>query len=288
MGSSKYYINNREKINKKRREKNRLKTIYGKTVIKKRCLICNNYFNTTIRYGFKIYCSIKCRRKGNNAPWAKHCSAERKIKIGLANKGRKHPQWQIDFLRRINTGRKHSKETIEKRSSKLRGLKWSEEKKKLFSEKRKGIIFSKEHIKNIGLASKKIWNTPEKKEYARLRRALQNNNYRNTSIELKIRDILTSLGLTFEYNKPILNIEHKYNCDIFLNKYNLIIECDGVYWHNLPKQKTMDNYRNKEIICSYNLLRLGENYIKTINTEVLKKILLEFKGHKYGKLQIYN
>jgi len=56
---------------------------------------------------------------------------------------------------------------------------------------------------------------------------------------------------------------------------NLVIECDGDYWHKYPTGTEIDHIRTKELIeKGFKVLRLWENEIKpmTINKfmEVIK------------------
>ncbi len=84
-----------------------------------------------------------------------------------------------------------------------------------------------------------------------------------SSIELLIHQLLTGLGIIFETQKPI----GPYVVDIYLPNKNLIIECDGNYWHNLPgvqeKDKKRDLYLRKQ---GYKILRLWEDEIREISS----------------------
>jgi G:T-mismatch repair DNA endonuclease (very short patch repair protein) len=54
---------------------------------------------------------------------------------------------------------------------------------------------------------------------------------KNTSIERKIQKLLMDLCLNFESNY----VESGFSFDILLKDYNIIIECQGDYWHRNPK-----------------------------------------------------
>jgi very-short-patch-repair endonuclease len=128
---------------------------------------------------------------------------------------------------------------------------------------------------------KAIWNTPEKKAYARERRAKQILPMRDTKIEIKIQDYLNQLEISFNTHR-YLDIIHDYQTDIFIPSMNLVIECDGDYWHANPlkfpnpndwqkKQIEEDKIRTKELKeAGYNVLRLWESDIKKIGIEDFK------------------
>jgi len=90
-------------------------------------------------------------------------------------------------------------------------------------------------------------------------KAWQNNQKTDTSIELKVKEYLRELGIKYVhpyYLKP------KFILDFYVPSLNLIIECDGDYWHSLPKvvkrDKAKNNYLTKR---GFRLLRLPESLI---------------------------
>lgn len=58
-----------------------------------------------------------------------------------------------------------------------------------------------------------------------------NKKFNNTKIEQKIANVLNDRKIKFQQNIGIKNIA---NVDFYLPKYNVIIECDGCYYHNCP------------------------------------------------------
>lgn len=89
-----------------------------------------------------------------------------------------------------------------------------------------------------------------------------------TSIEKIVYDFLEEKNIIFEKQKLINN---RFLVDTYIPKHNLIIECDGDYWHNLEHIKTKDRKENAYLRkCGFNLLRLSE---KEINNQLfIKKI----------------
>jgi len=125
-------------------------------------------------------------------------------------------------------------------------------------------------------------------------RANQNFSFYNSSIELKIQGFLKRLGIEHFTHFCINNIEHSYSSDIFIPSMNLVIECDGDYFHGNTKlfpteklnkkqleQKQRDEFRNKELVeKGYNMLRLWENEIKVMNINQFNNRILQ-----YGRTQ---
>ena len=83
---------------------------------------------------------------------------------------------------------------------------------------------------------------------------------RDTSIEVKMQNILKENNIEFEKHKAIVG-----QPDIFI-KPNICIFCDGDYWHNRPERKNRDKYVNRKLKeQGYNVLRFWEH---TINTTI--------------------
>jgi len=75
-----------------------------------------------------------------------------------------------------------------------------------------------------------------------------------TSIEKKVYDELKKRGILFETQKLI---NGKFVVDAYIPSLNLVIECDGVYWHSLPVNIKRDKSKNAYLKkCGFNMLRL--------------------------------
>lgn len=106
--------------------------------------------------------------------------------------------------------------------------------------------------------------SPEHAEKIKEARAKQKNTF-TSSIEIKIQNFLKQLGIEF-FTHQRMNIEHNYQCDIFIPSMNLVIECDGDYWHKYPTGKEIDKIRTSELIeKGFRVLRLWQNEINTLN-----------------------
>jgi very-short-patch-repair endonuclease len=107
-----------------------------------------------------------------------------------------------------------------------------------------------------------VRNDPER-EQARNRKAsiasnMSQSEHRVTSIERAIKDRLDAAGIayTFQY------LVDRFIADFYIPAANLIVECDGVYWHSLPKAQKNDAAKDVAIAQhGYALLRLPESRI---------------------------
>lgn len=96
----------------------------------------------------------------------------------------------------------------------------------------------------------------------------------DTSIEVKIQNFLKQLNIDFFTHQYIKEIEHGYQCDILIPSMNLVIECDGNYWHKYPVGKDLDHIRTKELIeKGFKVLRLWEFEIKEMTIDRFKQKL---------------
>ena len=95
-----------------------------------------------------------------------------------------------------------------------------------------------------------------------------------SSIEIKVQNFLKQLGIDF-FTHQYLNIKHGYQCDILIPKLNLVIECDGNYWHKYPVGKDIDYIRTKELIeKGFRVLRLWESEINDMKIKDFENRLI--------------
>jgi very-short-patch-repair endonuclease/endogenous inhibitor of DNA gyrase (YacG/DUF329 family) len=98
----------------------------------------------------------------------------------------------------------------------------------------------------------------------------------NTKPELLFKEILKLLDIEYKHNYQLYSIKHFYPADFYLEKYNLIIEIDGAYWHNYPHGTEKDHIRTQEISDSgMNILRIWDFELPIIrqNLFILKTLL---------------
>lgn len=184
-------------------------------------------------------------RLGHLGKKYKPMSEEGRLNIGKAQKGKKKSEAFRENLRRVRTGWKFSEETKEKiRQSNLRV--WEN-----------GRVHSEEALKKI--------------RQARMKQVIKN---KETSIELKIQDLLRENGISFEKHYPILG-----QPDMFI-KPNICIFADGCYWHRCSEcgfdgveKREKDDRITKDLQSQgYSVIRFWEHEIKgmsSLPTEII-------------------
>lgn len=87
----------------------------------------------------------------------------------------------------------------------------------------------------------------------------RNLQQESTTIEIAMASELKRRGITFieQYN-----LGDKFRLDFLLPEYDIVIECDGDYWHNLPEVAKRDESKNAYIkACGFSLYRFWESEI---------------------------
>ena len=146
------------------------------------------------------------------------------------------------------------------------GKKWSEEIK---------LKFSNSHKKKIPWNKGIKCTEKEKKRLAEIRlKAIV--PVKDTKIEKKIQKLLKELKINYNRHK-VIDIPHKYQCDIFIEP-NIVIECDGDYWHSYPIGREIDRLRTIEMQeRGYKVLRFWERDINYNIEECTNKIINEIE-----------
>jgi len=245
----------------------------------KNCLICGKVFQT---YDKAKYCSRGCYFKSRIGH---QVSLETRQKISMKNKGNHNSR-----------GVKHSEETIRKTSialkkwasspeginhfKKMRMLSHSPEAEKKRSEslsewnkkeyernpQRGQKLTEKAHEKTRQLIKLGMHPFQKPENLIKAQKTIGHKNYGGTWIEKKIGWLLDELEFSKESQKPvfkdldILGRPHYIFADFHLPDYNLIIECDGSYWHqDKVKEQKRDAVFQR---YGYNVLHLQEKMIR--------------------------
>lgn len=83
---------------------------------------------------------------------------------------------------------------------------------------------------------------------------------RPSSLEVNVATLLDQLEEPYEKQKPI----GPWIVDFYLPRRHLVIECDGIYWHTLPRVMARDRQKNGWLkMAGFNILRLPEKEIRT-------------------------
>lgn len=163
-------------------------------------------------------------------------------------KGEKHPMKRPELrerLRRITTESWKQQEYRKKLIEAHRRKRLTEEHRKKISE---GV---KRHLGSFAYEELLAWTEPG--------RCAAIHTTSGTSIERAVWEILDALGVEYETQKQI----GPYFVDICIPSRNLVIECDGEWWHSQPeairRDKAKDTYLKKR---GYHVLRLPERVIR--------------------------
>ena len=176
-------------------------------------------------------------------------------------------------ISKARIGKKHTTKTKIKMSEKHMGKtnKWghhSEESKRKIREKMKG----RNGGKNNPMYGRK--HTEEARRKLRERRKFRVFPIKDSSIEVKIQTFLKQLGIEFFTHQYMKEIEHGYQCDILIPSMNMVIECDGDYWHKYPIGNEIDHIRASELLKKgFKVLRLWECEIKIMDLDDFERRL---------------
>jgi len=253
-------------------------------------------------------------RKGDKGYWlGKKRSEETIRKMSLSTIG-KHYSPSTEFKK----GNKFSIESELKRrhsiSKALKGNKLSEETKKKISinhlgknpwnKGKKGLqthtMEWKENMRKISIGRPHISENAKRKlsKLLKIRRKIMIFPLQDTKIEIKIQNFLQQLGIEHYTHRYMNEIEHSYQCDIFVPSMNMVIECDGDYWHGNPikyqqpnkmqiEQIEEDKIRTQELQnVGYKVIRLWESEIKMMKFDDFKRkidILFEERNDNKNK-----
>lgn len=115
---------------------------------------------------------------------------------------------------------------------------------------RKGTHLNDQQKHNCSIGQRKRWaNTSIEKRFS-------------SSIESRLEEFLIGEHIHYYRQYLISDISHAYFCDFYLPEFNIVIECDGDYWHNYPFGNDIDHIRNHELINKgYVVLRYWEHEI---------------------------
>jgi len=192
--------------------------------------------------------------KGKIKP-SKKCRICRKIKRTTKNRDDLWYEWEDNLLRQFYTNKpqEYLLDLMKHRS-------WI-----AMGDRAKRLkILRNSHFqweKNQFTSENNPMNNPIFKERAMIKQASIFSRKEMTSIEKPIAEFLDSINVEYDFNKVVRTKSTFRFPDFKIG--NLIIECDGEYWH---QDKIKDNKREKE------LTDLGFEVIRFTGTEINKNI----------------
>jgi len=203
--------------------------------------------------------SIEHKKKLSEIAKKRHFSEETKKKMSKSVKGKNNPMF----------GKHHSPEICQKLGKlckeRFRGKKLTKEHKEKIRQAHLGMKFTEEHKENLGRSHASYMQKNKGK-------------FKDTSIEIAIENKLIEAKLKYEKQKYIRDVGI---VDFFLPDYNIVIEADGDYWHNLEGAQKKDVTRDfvAMFFYGYQTIRFWEHEIKDSSAKCLKKINKEIGRH---------
>jgi len=155
-------------------------------------------------------------------------------------------------------------------SAKIKNWQDDDYREKQTISRKNSILYQNRSIKQRETLVETYKEHPELKEKCRKgglnSRCLQKSP---SSIEIKMAIELEKQDIYFIQQMKILD---KYRVD-FLIDDNIIVECDGDYWHNLPNIKEKDKIRDENLRNNgFTVLRFWEHEIKKDVSNCINKI----------------
>jgi very-short-patch-repair endonuclease len=229
------------------------------------CLYCHKLIKNT--YPGRKYCSFKCAGKVSGPIGGKACTdKQRTMKTGWFDKD----IWKKAHKNSMITNRKNGTgcfdSEVGRKGGKIGGKNMHKIHPGMACENGKKGVKTQMRLK-LGIfgLTKKARSMHSKEVRKNLIFPLK-----DSKIEVKIQNFLKELGITF-FTHQYMHIEHGYQCDILVPAMNLVIECDGDYWHSYPTGTEIDHIRTRELIENgFKVLRLWEFEINKMTLEEFK------------------
>lgn len=93
---------------------------------------------------------------------------------------------------------------------------------------------------------------------------------RVSGIERMMAEALAARGIKADAQYEI----GPFVVDFALTEFNIVLECDGDYWHNLPKQIKKDRAKDAYLLkCGWKVLRIKECDIRASVDQCVDRVL---------------
>jgi len=205
----------------------------------------------------------------------KNLSKETRKKISKSRIGKtleiRHGKEKADIIKKKFKLSSHFNNFKNKTLEENYGLKKAQEIKEKMSRKKK------EFIQKNGTSFLTRKHKPETIEKLKIIRSKRVFPLKDTTIEVKLQMYLKELKIEFFTHRYMNEIKHAYQCDIFIPSLNLVVECDGDYWHRYPTGRDIDHVRTAELLeKGFKVLRLWEFEIKDLGLDEFKNRIYEY------------
>lgn len=217
--------------------------------------------------------SEESKRKMSEACKGRECSPETRRKLSLVGKGKKLSPETIRKMLVTRAGFRHSEATKQKLSAIHKGRVMSKAWCKKIAKAHIGLSPSAEARKKIGAKHKELWAKTSMEERHRRthagRKAVCHSS--PTRLEKTMHQHFRKAGVKFQSQKSF----RPYFVDIFIPSLNMVVECDGAYWHNTQKARVSDRKRDRYLISHYGVrvVRVPEKAIRENPKLVVSTIL---------------
>jgi len=217
---------------------------------------------------------------------------ETKEKIAAWNRGKKRSTQTKAKLSKALKEKWKDKVYRKKLIKKAQGRKLSTEHKKKISQSlkitRAEKKFSSERNKKVSKGLKQFWaslTSQEKTERLKgfIQAGARARGFFNTKIEQITEAFLKRIKVEYTKQKMFCSGNRRAIGDFYLPKFNLVLECDGEYWHSVLEQKQKDKMKDRFYhSLGLKVIRLSEKeIINNLRYSFLKKlrlILVKRKG----------
>ena len=145
----------------------------------------------------------------------------------------------------------------------------SDETKSKISNTLKGRTLNSKTRKKMSKAALKVWEIRSEEEKLKITKPGRDavENYPSSSIETKVKEQLSLYNVAFVSQKKICN--GHFVLDFWLPEYQLVIECNGDYWHLLPQRIERDKQLEEYLkLKKVDILWLWEHNIKSNDFDI--------------------
>jgi len=243
------------------------------------CAYCGKVFHNSHKW--VQFCSKECFKKYQHENGIRIYVDLRFKELGITDIAKfiKEEHWQKgktikQISKELNVSRHSLIKFLQKHGIRTRTI--SEDSKRRFSKM--SFEERRKQAKKAFTKAKQLWDNNPEWASEHIRKILEAQNYRETSIELIARGWLDEWEIEYI---PQYQVGRVF-IDIALLQWKVAIECDGDYWHSKPGQIVKDKKRDKFLnINGWYVLRLKENDIRKYPEKCKAQILMILEKVKW-------